>query len=69
MIETIDDYWKNKEFELKPYKKDKEGGTGARGDNFLLTGTEELNLQLDEALLNMNNVLGSRYVKRVLEKA
>lgn len=26
-------------------------------------------MQLDEALLNMNNVLGSRYVKRVLERA
>ena len=39
MIETIDDFWRNREFELKPHKKDKEGGAGARGDMNLLTGT------------------------------
>jgi dynein heavy chain len=45
--------WKKMEFEVKPYKDTR--------DYFILGGLEEIQAALDESLVQLNTVLGSRY--------
>jgi dynein heavy chain, axonemal len=60
--EEIMSKWLNLEFIVVPYKSDK------AKELYLLTDMEDLFATIDEFLANLNNIMGSRYLKNLRPK-
>ena len=61
-LTLIENQWNIKKFNVQP----KEIGTTK--DTYAITEFEDLFVDLDEALASMNNIIGSRYVKRLQKR-
>ena len=60
MLAKVAKLWKNAEFEVMPYKEQK--------DVFILGVDEKIIADLDDSLVNLSTILGSRYVGPIREE-
>ena len=63
-LKSIKGRWEKRGFATKLYLKDQQ-----RDQVTVITGSELLFADLDDALSTLNNIIGSRYVRRILDKA
>ncbi len=63
-IKTIKERWEKRGFTTKQYMKEQQ-----RDQITVITGSETLFMDLDDTLSTLNNIIGSRYVRRILAKA
>ena len=63
-LETIKRQWEKKGFETKMYLRELQ-----REQITVITNSEQLFIDLDDTLSIINNIIGSRYARRLLEKA
>ncbi len=63
-IKSIKEHWEKRGFETKLYVKDQQ-----RDQVTVITNSEQLFIDLDDTLSTLNNIIGSRYVRRLLSRA
>ena len=59
MLDTIDNFWKSSQLNIEEYK----------AESYILKNNDDLIGKLDDNLLIVNNILGSRFVEGVRERA
>ncbi|OWZ18279.1 Dynein heavy chain [Phytophthora megakarya] len=60
MLKKVTDAWANTEFEVKPNKVAKDG--------FVLGSVEEVTAKLDDSIVTINTIMGSRFIGAIQEE-
>lgn len=60
MLKKVTDAWATTEFEVKPYKESK--------DVFVLGSVEEVTVKLDDSIVTISTIMGSRFIGAIQEE-